>query len=189
MPVKPLIIGLAGRAGSGKTTVAKWLETQGAKRYSIADPLKDLCKDAFGLSEEQVRGSQAMKEAKDPRWGFSPRDVMVRLGHSIRGGFGEDIFVKACLNRILLQGDQSFAVIDDVRYANEAELVSRTPGGRVVLLRCPDAASMVDPDAPSERSVDDIRLADLFAVVEARRSDGARALVEAFETQVWERLK
>ena len=58
-----MIIGLSGKKGSGKSTVAEYLR----KRYdfeelAFATALKRACIEIFGLSEHQVFGTQEDKE-------------------------------------------------------------------------------------------------------------------------------
>jgi len=44
-----MIVGLTGRAGSGKDTVAGRLAERGYTRRAFADPLKQFCCDVFGI--------------------------------------------------------------------------------------------------------------------------------------------
>lgn len=116
------IIGILGPAGSGKTTVARYLvEKYGAVRYAFGDPLKEIAGRTLDFSHDQLYGSQEQKEAVDPRYGFSPRWFMQRLGtEGIRSVLGEDFWWKLCLERIFDE-KPPLAVIDDVRFENEAE--------------------------------------------------------------------
>lgn len=175
-----LIIGLAGRAGSGKSTCAQRLiDEYGATPFSFALPLKELARDVFGFSPEQVFGSQAEKETVDPRWGLSPRELLIRLGNGARIRLGPDVWVRACMNAIA-SSDCSIAVISDVRYPNEAEAITEA-GGYVIRLQCPDALTSVDPNAPSEKSVDEIESRFIYWDASIPRSPGARLLLDAFD--------
>lgn len=115
------IIGLCGPAGAGKTTVAKFLcERYGAVRYSLAGPLKEIAQRTLGFSDEQMYGTQAQKEAPDPRYGFSPRWFLQRLGtEGIRAVLGADVWIDCLMGRITRERPK-IAVVDDVRFANEA---------------------------------------------------------------------
>ena len=97
-----VILGLMGAAGSGKSTAAKYLvERYGAQRFSFADPLKDMVKAAFDLTEAQVRGTQAEKEAIDPRYNVSPRWLLQRIGtEGCRNTFGKNFWTERTLERI-----------------------------------------------------------------------------------------
>lgn len=75
------VIGIVGPAGSGKSSVAGYMrDAYGAKLYAFARPLKEMCRAAFDLSEAQVWGTQAEKEAIDPRYGVSARWILQRVG-------------------------------------------------------------------------------------------------------------
>lgn len=115
------LIGVLGPAGAGKSMVAEYLVREyGAVRYSLAAPLKEIAKNVFNFSDEQLYGTQAQKEATDPRYNFSPRWLLQRLGtEGIRKVFGEDIWVSTLLARVQ-RDNHRIAVCDDVRFVNEA---------------------------------------------------------------------
>lgn len=122
--MQPVVIGLCGPAGSGKSTVADWLvEKYGASRYGFAQPLKEMVKRAFDLRDEQVYGTQAQKEAIDVRYNHSPRWLLQRIGtEGCHAVFGEDFWTRQCLDSILRQ-NQPLVVIEDMRFRNEASAV------------------------------------------------------------------
>lgn len=129
--VVTLIIGVGGLAGAGKSTAASYLvDKYGARRYAFATPLKEIVRRTFDFSHAQVYGSQADKEADDPRYGFSPRWAMMRLGtEGIRSVLGAEFWAEFCLKQIAIDRPD-VAVIEDVRFPNEAEKV-HTAGGIV----------------------------------------------------------
>lgn len=131
-----IIIGLCGPAGSGKSTVAARLAEQyGAKRYSLAGPLKEICRLAFGFSEEQLYGTQEQKEAVDPRYGHSARWFLQRVGtEGCRAVLGEDVWTRACLERIGRERP-AVAVVEDVRFCNEARAIRDGHYGRHAAVR------------------------------------------------------
>lgn len=72
-----MLIGLTGRAGSGKNTVSKILEKQIERsggpvvvEIAFAEPLKRFCKDVYDWTEDHVNGH--LKEVEDKRY---PRPV------------------------------------------------------------------------------------------------------------------
>lgn len=176
---EPTIIGLVGRAGSGKTTCATFLERHyGAKRKSFAGRLKLLAQQTLDFTDDQIWGNQQAKEAIDPRYGFSSRDFLIKLGHAAREILGPDIWCKACFLDIRASGPGLY-VIEDVRYHNEA-LGILEHGGYLIKLECPDADTGVNPMAPSEKSVDEIPRALFDRVLTIPRSPSAVRLLEDF---------
>lgn len=152
-----IIIGLLGPAGAGKSSVAGYLAEQyGAVRYSLAAPLKEIAMRTLDLSHEQCWGTQAQKEADDPRYGFSPRWFLQRLGtEGIRHVFGPDVWTRLCLEKIA--ADQPLlAVVEDVRFVNEAKIIrglrhgNITGFGYVWRLECPARETAADGAHASE---------------------------------------
>lgn len=82
--VKKLL--LSGKKRSGKSTSADYIcktAVPGAIELAIATPLKEICKAAFLLSDEQLN-DEKMKETVDPRWGITPRLMFQRVGDLFR---------------------------------------------------------------------------------------------------------
>jgi len=133
------IIGTCGPAGSGKSTVASHLvERYGAGRYAFADPLKQLCIRTLDFAHEQLNGTQAQKEAVDPRYGFSARWFIQRLGtEGVRTVLGPDFWWRYALARISIDAPD-LAVIEDVRFVNEADGVRGTCGDPVDVVEITD---------------------------------------------------
>lgn len=77
-----MIIGICGKAGSGKDTVADILVRDlGFVKVAFADPLKRVCKDIFNFSDEQLWGPSEKRNEPDFRYlrtphqqGFDPVD-------------------------------------------------------------------------------------------------------------------
>lgn len=119
-----ITIAVVGPAGAGKTSIAEHLEqVYGAKRYAFAHALKEIAKRTLDLSEEQVRGTQAQKEAVDPRYGFSPRWFLQRLGtEGVRTVLGEDFWTRMTIE-LIKRDAPTLAVIEDARFSNECAIV------------------------------------------------------------------
>ena len=120
---KVFVLGLAGRIGSGKTTLAKALaDRTGATVLSFAKPLKEMCL-ALGLSYEQVYGSE--KETPDYRLlgGKTPRFVQKTLGTEWgRDTINQNIWVDVFKAKVQDYLDKGVSVIcDDLRFPNENE--------------------------------------------------------------------
>lgn len=133
-----IVIGLAGRAGSGKDTVGRCIvEQYGGTTMAFATPLKDACRALFRLDSAQLHDA-AKKEQVDERWRMSPRQLMQTLGTDVlRQRFGEDFFIRhmreAVAERVATH-PTGFIVITDCRFENEADFV-RSIGGHMIHLK------------------------------------------------------
>lgn len=133
MDKKPNIIGIAGYAGSGKSTVAEMLiKNHQFERIKFADGLKDMLR-ALGLSEGWIEGD--LKEQPCPMLlGRTPRHAMQTLGTEWgRQCIGEAFWVNYWTMRVKgrLAGRRCAGiVVDDVRYPNELAAVLGL-GGRL----------------------------------------------------------
>lgn len=64
-----MIIGIAGTAGSGKSTVADHLVAEhGFIAVNLADPIKRFCREVFDFSEEQLWGPSEKRNEPDKRY-------------------------------------------------------------------------------------------------------------------------
>jgi hypothetical protein len=71
-----MLLGLTGRAGSGKSTVADLLvKNHGFVAVALADPIKRICKEVFGFTDEQLWGPSERRNAPDKRF---PREHTAR---------------------------------------------------------------------------------------------------------------
>lgn len=64
-----MIVGVCGRAGSGKDTIADILvRDHGFVKVAFADPLKRICRDIFDFSYEQLWGPSEKRNEPDSRY-------------------------------------------------------------------------------------------------------------------------
>ena len=74
-----MIIGLSGKKRVGKDTFANFLILNyNFITYTFADPVKEVCRNMFRLSEEQLYGDK--KEVLDERWNYTPRELFQKIG-------------------------------------------------------------------------------------------------------------
>lgn len=115
------LIGLAGRARSGKTSIADYLvHDYGYQHLAFADPIRDTIEHVFDTPHQY---SHILKEAGIPPHGKSYRELAQTLGDWGRG-LRPDFWVLELERRLELikrgLGDDLCVVISDVRYINEA---------------------------------------------------------------------
>lgn len=127
--VLQMIVGLAGRKGSGKSTVAEILKDKfGYRTMSFATPLKDMLM-AMGVTEDEIYNIDLKEKPLERFGGKSPRELLQLLGTDFaRNMVAEDVWVRALEARI---DPKDMLVIDDVRFPNEAEMI-RDHGGKIV---------------------------------------------------------
>ena len=136
----PVVIGLTGPAGCGKSTIAQHLVTQdGFTRVRFAEPLKlmlraylEYCGAGPELIERMLEGD--LKETPSALFvGRTPRHAMQTLGTEWgRMCIDEHLWTSAAAMRVHQLAHHTDIVIDDVRFENEADTV-RHMGGKVVM--------------------------------------------------------
>lgn len=133
----PLVIGFMGYAGVGKTTAAKALQDyyKDTEIASFAGPLKQAVQRLFLFSDEQVYGTKEHKEAVDERWGISPRKVMQLIGTECLRNMIDPKFHVKRMSNYLQSCNSKVVIIDDIRFADEAELVNQY--GKCFLIQRP----------------------------------------------------
>jgi len=139
MEQKTRLIGLTGCMGSGKSTVAAYLQTQGYVELSFAEPIKQIGL-IFGFSRASMYGSQAEKAELHPVWGVSGRTFMQKFGTEL----GRDLLPSVLpsmsqpwLRLTTIKITQNpLVVVSDVRFPNEATLI-RELGGEIWSLERP----------------------------------------------------
>ena len=128
-----MLIGLVGKKYSGKDTLANYLvQKYNFKTYAYAKPLKNVCKELFMLSDDQLHNPQ-QKEVIDSRWGKSPRQLLQFIGTDImRNQFSEDFWIKY-FNLWYLTNKESNVAVTDCRFQNELDAV-KLQGGIIIKL-------------------------------------------------------
>ena len=140
------LIGIIGLKNSGKDTMGNYLTTHhGFTKYAFANPVKEICKSLFSLSDEQLE-DRKLKEKMDPRWGISPREMFQRIGTD----FGQftlfklfpelnekikyrEIWVKLFEQWFLKNKDKDI-VVTDVRFMHEVNKI-KSMGGQIVRIK------------------------------------------------------
>ena len=130
-----MIIGLTGKAGSGKDTVADYLvDKYNFKKISFAGVLKQGMKTLFDFSDDQLH-HPIVKEQPDARWGKSPRELMQWLGTDIlRKNIRPDFFI-VHVESLIKKYKDSNIVISDVRFEDEAAMIKKYHGLLVKIIR------------------------------------------------------
>jgi hypothetical protein len=137
MKKKPLILGLCGRAGAGKSYLAHHLwSTRSFKIVSLAAPMKEMLR-SIGIEAWRLYGEG--KELPHPTLGgHTVRWALQTLGTEWgRNCLGRDVWVNIALAKIEENSQLGLnSVVDDVRYINEASVIKEA-GGYIVAVRGP----------------------------------------------------
>jgi hypothetical protein len=140
-----MIIGVCGFIGSGKDTVADYLQNfHEFRRESFATTLKDAVSAVFGWDRTMLEGrtkeAREWREQVDPWWAnrlsmptLTPRWVLQYWGTEVcRKSFHDDIWIASLENK--LRTSQDNIVISDCRFPNEISSI-RNAGGIIVWVK------------------------------------------------------
>ena len=141
-----MLIGLVGRKGAGKDTVADFIadELEGVTRLSLAGPIKQSLAAMFGVDERAFHD----RDTKDvPVFGtHTPRDLCIWLGTAARETFGNEFWVDRTLGAI---DKHSPTIVTDVRFTNEADKIIRA-GGTLVYVDADERIGPMEEGDPEE---------------------------------------
>ena len=138
-----ILLGLAGPAGTGKTTAARHLAPEhGADRMSIAQPLYEILAVSLNITPEAAITCSEVRDWKEGPHealnGKSPRQMLQIIGDSLRSHLGEMFLIEYLERRIAVREDMNdhipMVVVPDIRLDIEAEWVRRN-GGHIVHMR------------------------------------------------------
>jgi hypothetical protein len=151
-----VIVALAGRAGTGKTTISHYLgQKYGFVRLAFADPLKRLAQRYFGFSPGEIG------ERKTP----AGRRTLQGIGMMFREQVAPDYWVRQMTPRLdALVAEGHKIIIDDCRFPNEKQL-TESRGGAV--WRVVRAGQQIEygPDHITETALDPLPDAGFAAVI------------------------
>ena len=147
-----MIVGLCGRAGSGKTTAAEALVARGFASISFAAPLKRMFA-ALDIAPSPRDDPRVWRETPHPLLcGNTPRQALQTLGTEWgRDCLGADFWVRIWAAEA---ANHAHVVADDVRFPNEAAAI-RGAGGLVIRIDRAGAGSVPRRGcrSPSSRKV------------------------------------
>lgn len=117
-----MLVGVCGKAGSGKDTVGDYLVKQyNFNRIALADPIKRLVEDVFVLDKHTVYDRIAREQPLD-RWpSWTVRKLLQFIGTELfRENIDDAIWVKSLWYRICDDSKNNY-VVTDVRFPNELQ--------------------------------------------------------------------
>ena len=143
------------------------------KVYHFADPLKEMSINLFGLNPQEVYGDDNQKNMKTHiKWESMPDNINNKTGNMTNREFLEyfgtnivrkiktDAWSEFTIKRILAQKSE-IAIIPDVRFPNEVDVIKKNGGIIIRLTR-----NVFDSNADAETALDNDRFNwDIFDVV------------------------
>lgn len=112
-------VAICGKMASGKTTIADLLSTQTKfNKYSLGGKVKEVAYDLFGMDPD-----------------FKNRHLLQQIGMKMRE-IEPDVWIEAVMLQVS-RDEASHAVVDDVRFVNEAQKF-KDKGWTLIKLDIPD---------------------------------------------------
>lgn len=144
-----MILGISGKAGSGKDTIANIIKYSHPE-YNIihfADGIKSTVADLCGLNWYDVNTQTGKKEFVSWLDNITVRELLQKFGTAIRKEVHPDFWVRVTMQDI--QGIDN-VIIPDVRFPNEKKAIE-DKGGIVIRVERPNIEQM---DHESETALD-----------------------------------
>jgi hypothetical protein len=132
-----VIVGIAGRKRTGKSTVSAKLVEHGFIEISFAAPIKRAAQvllSGMGLKPEVIAYHEAHKEAQIDCLGHSYRVLLQALGTDLGRLLNPDIWIH-CARQQLKASSAEHVVFSDVRFENEAAFIRDQRGLIIHLVR------------------------------------------------------
>lgn len=140
------VIGVIGKAGSGKDTTADYIvDKYGGHKLAFAGPLKEAARHMFLFNDEQLYGDK--KNNVDEYWRVTPRRVLQYIGTDVvREQFqhllpdvGNNFWLDNMKRRMQLLNvkDDECIVTSDTRFENEIEFIRKEMNGIIIRIDRP----------------------------------------------------
>lgn len=148
-----MIIGISGKAGSGKNTVANIIKDRAnVKIYTVAfaDELKKITGELLGIDIATI---ERYKREDIPIFGYPIRTWLQRIGTMFREEVNKSFWISRLglrIEDIIKQDKDAIIIVTDLRYLNEALYLKNIGAKLVRVLRTTDIIS----NHPSETELD-----------------------------------
>lgn len=122
-----VIIGLIGKKGSGKTTVANYLQKKlGYHEIAFADALKETIQIWYPDLDQKVLHDPMLKEVPvDALNGSTPRSIMQKIGTDlVREHYDDELWLNIVKKKISMLKPNDNIVVSDIRFQNELDTIT-----------------------------------------------------------------
>ena len=153
IPAHITLIGIHGKAGSGKDTIANVLSnTWFSQVKAFADPVRDLTAAMFRI-DRVLFIDRTDKETIIPDLGYSPRELLQYVGTElVRDNVDEQFWIKHMSWRIAAS-HSSTIIIPDVRFQNEVNWVLSHPKSYLISVHRPGISEVGIKNHASEAGI------------------------------------
>ena len=117
-----MLVGICGKSGSGKDTIADYLVYRNSfYKIALADPVRRIIKDVFVLSDHEIY-DRCAREQPLLQWDdWSVRKLLQTIATELfRNNIDKDVWVKSLFLRIQSDPLTNY-VIPDIRFKNELD--------------------------------------------------------------------
>lgn len=130
-----MIIGINGKAGSGKDTVGDYLcEKYGFRKDSLAAPLKTAVQTIFNIDDFTMYDRDEREKELNDWEGWSVRKLLQYVGTEMfRNMIVDNIWVKSLWLRNKDHGDN--IVVSDCRFPNEVSFLKKKFGDKFISIK------------------------------------------------------
>jgi len=179
-----MIVGISGKQFSGKTSAGEYIvrKTGGkVKRFSFAKKLKEVSCILLGCTLEQL-SDQEFKNTYNEHWGMTHGQFLQWFGTDVCRSKNDNIWVDLLMKEI---GDCD-AVIDDVRFPNEAQAILDAGGVLIRLNGDPSGGareSLRDPSHASETALDDYTFDLVINTDESTKAQTGKAVYDFIKSE------
>lgn len=166
----PILIGIVGEIGVGKSTVAEYLIEKGFSEYAFAKPVKDIALN-MGFTYEQIYGTQIQKLEINKYWGISARTFLQKFGTDI----GRNLLHKIIPNmnmgasgspwvrlfeihweKMFEETQYPTLVVSDCRFPDEVASIKARGGYVIKIIRPDEKKDGVEHQHSSETGIDSL---------------------------------
>jgi len=173
-----MLIGFVGKKGSGKDTIALFLESKKRfTKYAFAEPLKKACKELFLLNDNQLYDPNE-KETVDLYWNITPRVMLQMIGTDfIRKQFDANFWIKHFVRWFHINKAQNI-VVTDCRFQNEIDIIKELGG---IVIKIERKTSIFD-DHISEAGIDNLTNIDFIIENNSTKDECYNELINALNS-------
>ena len=127
-----MIIGISGKAGTGKDTIAGYLkQLDNFRTIAFADEMKQRLSEAFDIPIDYFY-DRSIKDSAINGSNTTPRALMQFYGQSMKDIHGDDYWINIVFGKL---SSSDNVIITDVRFDKEADAVLRNDGKVLVVIR------------------------------------------------------